>query len=83
MGHPARRPDGHASRGAGRPASTRRANLGKGFAETPVFSGDQLVPGQSVAGPAIIEERFTTIVVYPGWKAAVDDAGDYELIRTG
>ncbi len=65
------------------PASTRRANLGKGFAETPVFSGDQLVPGQSVAGPAIIEERFTTIVVYPGWKAAVDDAGDYELIRTG
>jgi N-methylhydantoinase A len=30
-------------------------------------------------GPAVIEETFTTIVVYPGWKAQVDDAGDYEL----
>jgi N-methylhydantoinase A len=34
-----------------------------------------------VTGPAIIEETFTTIVVYPGWKAEVDDAGDYELTR--
>jgi N-methylhydantoinase A len=31
--------------------------------------------------PAIIEETFTTIVVYPGWKAQLDDAGDYELTR--
>jgi N-methylhydantoinase A len=35
-----------------------------------------------LAGPAIIEEIFTTIVVYPGWKAQVDDAGDYELTRS-
>jgi len=34
-----------------------------------------------VASPAIIEESFTTIVVYPGWKARVDDAGDYELVK--
>ena len=39
------------------------------------------VPGHEVAGPAVIEETFTTIVVYPGWKAHVDDAGDYELTR--
>ncbi len=31
-------------------------------------------------GPAIIEENFTTIVVYPGWNARLDDAGDYELV---
>ena len=29
----------------------------------------------------MIEETFTTIVVYPGWEARVDDAGDYVLVR--
>ena len=47
----------------------------------PVYLGGELVPGNKVAGPAIIEESFTTIVVYPGWQARVDDAGDYELVR--
>ena len=64
-----------------KPAKARRANLGKGYAETPIYMGTGLVPGNEVAGPAIIEETFTTIVVYPGWTAKVDDAGDYELIR--
>ena len=63
------------------PAKTRRANLGQGFAETPVYLGRDLKPGQEVPAPAIIEETFTTIVVYPGWKARIDDAGDYELVK--
>jgi N-methylhydantoinase A len=63
------------------PASVRRANLGRGYEDTPIHAGPSLVPGAVVPGPAIIEETFTTIVVYPGWKAMVDDAGDYELIR--
>ena len=63
------------------PAKHRRANLGQGFAETPVYLGKDLAPGMEVPAPAIIEESFTTIVVYPGWKARVDDAGDYELVR--
>jgi N-methylhydantoinase A len=46
-----------------------------------VFLGSDLKPGHEVVGPAIIEETFTTIVVYPGWRAHVDDAGDYELTR--
>ncbi|MDR2858180.1 MAG: hydantoinase/oxoprolinase family protein [Novosphingobium sp.] len=66
---------------APRPAKTRRANLGQGFAETPVYKGNDLSPGAEITGPAIVEETFTTIVVYPGWKALVDDAGDYELVR--
>ncbi|HYP62614.1 MAG TPA: hydantoinase/oxoprolinase family protein [Acidocella sp.] len=64
-----------------KPAKTRRANLGQGFAETPIFYGADLKPGHLVTGPAIIHEVFTTIVVYPGWQARVDDTGDYELIR--
>ena len=63
------------------PAKMRRANLGQGFAEVPVYLGKDLAPGSEVASPAIIEESFTTIVVYPGWQARVDDAGDYELVR--
>ena len=62
-------------------AKTRRANLGHGFQDTKIFAGEQLKPGHEVIGPAIIEETFTTIVVYAGWKANVDDAGDYELTR--
>jgi N-methylhydantoinase A len=62
-----------------KPNKMRRANLGEGYKETPIFHGPDLKPGAAVMGPAVIEEIFTTIVVYPGWKANVDDAGDYEL----
>jgi N-methylhydantoinase A len=64
---------------AAKAAKTRRANLGRGFEQTNIFVGKDLKPGYEVMGPAIIEETFTTIVVYPGWKAQIDDAGDYEL----
>jgi N-methylhydantoinase A len=78
-------PDVHAGFSAAitpaKPDKRRRANLGHGFAETDIFHGSSLVPGHEITGPAIIEESFTTIVVYPGWKAQVDDAGDYELTR--
>ncbi|MBW8783598.1 MAG: hydantoinase/oxoprolinase family protein [Novosphingobium sp.] len=66
---------------AATPAKTRRANLGRGFEDTPIYRGADFVPGDTIASPAIIEESFTTIVVYPGWRARVDDAGDYELVR--
>ncbi|MBW2942503.1 hydantoinase/oxoprolinase family protein [Zhongshania aquimaris] len=67
---------------AATPRSHRRANLGEGFKETPVYAGVDLQAGNSLDGPAIIQETFTTIVVYPGWRAVVDDAGDYELLRS-
>jgi N-methylhydantoinase A len=63
------------------PVKTRRANLGQGFAETGIHHGPDLRPGDVVEAPGIIEETFTTIVVYPGWEALVDDAGDYILQR--
>jgi N-methylhydantoinase A len=64
-----------------KPSQTRRANLGQGYKDTPIFHGSDLKPGHEIVGPAIIEETFTTIVVYPGWKAHIDDAGDYELMK--
>jgi N-methylhydantoinase A len=62
-------------------AKTRRANLGEGYRQTHVYRGADLEPGHQIVAPAIIEETFTTIVVYPGWSAQVDDAGDYQLTR--
>ncbi len=70
-----------APRIAATPGKMRRANLGRGFAETPIFFGGDLTPGHEITGPAIIQEVFTTIVAYPGWRVLVDDAGDYELTR--
>lgn len=66
---------------AAKAARQRRVNLGEGYKPTDIFRGADLKPGHEVVGPAVIEESFTTIVVYPGWKAVVDDAGDYELNR--
>jgi N-methylhydantoinase A len=70
-----------AQRRSATPAKQRRANLGQGFCTTDIYRGSDLGPGHFIPGPAIIEEAFTTIVVYPGWNALLDDAGDYELTR--
>jgi N-methylhydantoinase A len=47
--------------------------------DTPIYRGETLEPGAQVAGPAIIEEPTTTIVVYPGMRASLSAAGDYIL----
>jgi N-methylhydantoinase A len=46
---------------------------------TPVFRGIDLTPGAFIAGPAIIEEPTTTIVVYPQMSALVSPSGHYIL----
>ena len=38
----------------------------------PCTTGTCIEPGHRITGPAIIEERITTIVVHPGWDARVD-----------
>ena len=50
------------------------------FVDTPVYDGDKLGFGHRLEGPAVIEERFTTIVLYPGQTAELDRHGNY-LIR--
>ncbi len=46
---------------------------------TPIFRGPDLVIGDKVKGPAIIEEPTTTIVIYPGMSARLSAAGNYIL----
>jgi N-methylhydantoinase A len=59
---------------------TRPAYFGDGgMRKTPIFRGVELKPGAFVAGPAIIEEPTTTIVVYPQMSARVSPSGHYIL----
>src|SRR5215510_14545561 len=45
-----------------------------------VFTRDQLKPGHTVPGPAIIIEPHQTIVIEPGWQAALT-AHDHLVLR--
>ena len=66
----ARRPraSARARRSSAAASSRRRSTTARGSA-----------PGQAILGPAIIEEPFTTIVVYPGQRATVDAFGNYVI----
>ncbi|HEV8319427.1 MAG TPA: hydantoinase/oxoprolinase family protein [Vicinamibacterales bacterium] len=69
--------------GADRPKK-RRAFFrdGGGFIEIPVWIRQDLRVGNVVAGPALIEEETTTIVVAPGWDAELDDIGNVLMRST-
>jgi N-methylhydantoinase A len=47
-----------------------------GFQDTPVHDRSRLRSGMVIPGPAVIEERITTVIVHPGWTAAVDGYGN-------
>jgi N-methylhydantoinase A len=68
-----RRPTANPRRGA------RKVFLGGRWVATPVWSGPALPPGQTILGPAIVEEPFTTVVVYPGQRASIDAWGNYTI----
>jgi N-methylhydantoinase A len=49
--------------------------------KTPIYDGEKLGAGARIAGPAIIEEVTTTIVIEPGWTAVLDATGSYVITR--
>jgi N-methylhydantoinase A len=55
--------------------TTRTAHFNGADVDTPVYERRELARGQTIAGPAIIEERETTIIILPGWNAKVDETG--------
>jgi N-methylhydantoinase A len=67
-------------RPSARPGAARRSrkaffpSLGR-FTETPVHDRRDLAAGQTIAGPAIVEQADTTLVVYPGQRAHVEAGG--------
>jgi N-methylhydantoinase A len=58
---------------------SRPVYFGAGFVDAPVYDGGALGPGATVAGPALIEEPFTVVVLAPGNVARLDRHGNYDI----
>lgn len=51
------------------------------YLDTPVYEREQLVPGNSLCGPALVCSAHSTIVVEPGFNLVVNEFGDLLLTR--
>ena len=69
---------GDASRAVTR---TRRVYFRNEAVETRVYDRGRLAPGDTLAGPAIVEQLDSTTVVWPGQWASVDGARNLVLTR--
>src|SRR5215472_1397583 len=47
---------------------------------TPIYDGAMLIPGNRIAGPAVVETTDTTAVVHPGRTLKVDAFGNFEIV---
>jgi N-methylhydantoinase A len=54
----------------------------EGRHEATIYDGDRLAPGMAFAGPAVVEDPGTTVVLHPGNRARVDGYGNIH-IETG
>lgn len=61
------------------PDRRRQAWFAEGAVETAIYFGDALPVGAEIAGPAIIEEPTSTLVINPGGRARVSAGGRYIL----
>ena len=59
----------------GQPKRSREVHAWSDGLRVPVYDRNTLAAGQSVKGPAIIEERETTTALPPGWSATIDALG--------
>lgn len=65
----------------GEAKSTRQIYFGKEYFDATVFDRGGLAMGQIVNGPAIIEERETTIFILPNWKLKASFDGSLVATR--
>jgi N-methylhydantoinase A len=50
-----------------------------GIHATTIYERDNLAAGAEIAGPAIVEEAATTLLVPPGWRVRVDAFGNLRV----
>ena len=65
-----------------RPGAPPARSIGQSWghrAETPIYNGARLVPGNRFEGPAVIDTEVTTVVVHPGQTLTVDSYGNFEI----
>ena len=49
--------------------------------DTPIYNGEEFGAGAMIAGPALIQEPTTTIVIKKGWQAELHETGTYKLTK--
>jgi N-methylhydantoinase A len=54
--------------------------LEAGIHKATIYNGDRLAPGMHFAGPVVIEEAETTVVIPPGMSCHIDDFGNYQIL---
>ncbi|UHC17916.1 hydantoinase/oxoprolinase family protein [Methylobacterium currus] len=64
------------------PRGTRPVYLAGRWREAAVFDRATLAAGHAFAGPAVVEQEDTTVIVLPGWGAHLDRAGNLHLTRS-
>jgi N-methylhydantoinase A len=68
------------TRGTARPARSQRAFFrGVGEVAMSRYDRGQLPAGAPVDGPALVEDEWSTIVVYPGQRGAADRLGNFSI----
>jgi len=76
------RPELRAAENAGAPVPTRETPCwfeGSGPVATPRYDRDALGAGACIAGPAIVEDAWSTVVLPPGATLEVDGAGHLHI----
>ena len=51
----------------------------QGAHEADIYDAEKLEPGMSFAGPAVIEDHGTTVVVHPGQSVSIDAYGNIHI----
>ena len=64
------------------PIDSRAVYFETSWHPTPFYERTSLLPGVKLAGPAVVRERNTTIVIEPGWQAEVTPLKHLTLRRT-
>jgi len=62
--------------GIPQPSGMRQVRFNGGWFDTPIFDRASLGRGATLAGPAIVEQPDTTVVIDPGATAVVDGLGN-------
>jgi N-methylhydantoinase A len=68
-------------RGDGKSSKTRKIWLSGALREVAVWKRDQIPLGGTVAGPAVIEEAYTTVLLLEGWDCHRDASGHLSARR--
>lgn len=65
--------------GTPQPKASREVHWGNGFTQTEIFELDDVIAGNEIAGPAVVESVATTFAIPPGRRARLDEHGIFHL----